>query len=94
MINAKEVHRRMDQAEKKIPETAIGKYRHKYHLMPPTGWLNDPNGLSYYGGNYHVFFQYAPENSSFVLFFRVLLPAGLQRLTFHAPHLLLPDGLP
>lgn len=57
MINAKEVHRRMDQAEKKISETATGKYRHKYHLMPPTGWLNDPNGLSYYGGNYHVFFS-------------------------------------
>ena len=63
MINAKEVHRRMDQAEKKIPETATGKYRHNYHLMPPTGWLNDPNGLSYYGGNYHVFFQYAPEDA-------------------------------
>lgn len=63
MINAKEVHRRMDQAEKKIPETTTGKYRHKYHLMPPTGWLNDPNGLSYYGGNYHVFFQYAPEDA-------------------------------
>ena len=63
MVNAKEVHRRMDQAEKKIPETATGKYRHKYHLMPPTGWLNDPNGLSYYGGKYHVFFQYAPEDA-------------------------------
>ena len=63
MVNAKEVHRRMDQVEKKIPETATGKYRHKYHLMPPTGWLNDPNGLSYYGGNYHVFFQYAPEDA-------------------------------
>lgn len=63
MVNAKKVHRRMDQAEKKIPETATGKYRHKYHLMPPTGWLNDPNGLSYYGGNYHVFFQYAPEDA-------------------------------
>ncbi len=63
MVNAKEVHRRMDQAEEKIPETAAGKYRHKYHLMPPTGWLNDPNGLSYYGGNYHVFFQYAPEDA-------------------------------
>ena len=63
MVNAKEVHRRMDQAEERIPETAAGKYRHKYHLMPPTGWLNDPNGLSYYGGNYHVFFQYAPEDA-------------------------------
>lgn len=63
MVNAKEVRRRMEQAEERIPETAAGKYRHQYHLMPPTGWLNDPNGLSYYGGNYHVFFQYAPEDA-------------------------------
>ncbi|MDY5742240.1 MAG: glycoside hydrolase family 32 protein, partial [Lachnospiraceae bacterium] len=26
----------------------------------PVGWLNDPNGLSYYQGQYHFFFQYAP----------------------------------
>lgn len=28
--------------------------------MPPVGWLNDPNGLCWYKGKYHVFFQYAP----------------------------------
>ena len=28
--------------------------------MPPVGWLNDPNGLCWYKGRYHVFFQYAP----------------------------------
>lgn len=32
-----------------------------YHLMPPDGWLNDPNGLCQYKGQYHVFFQYSPN---------------------------------
>lgn len=38
------------------------KYRHRYHLMPPKGWMNDPNGLCFYKGCFHVFFQYCPEN--------------------------------
>ncbi|SHK95358.1 glycoside hydrolase family 32 protein [Hespellia stercorisuis] len=35
-------------------------YRLKFHLMPPVGWMNDPNGLCWYHGNYHVYFQYRP----------------------------------
>lgn len=35
-------------------------WRLGFHLMPPTGWLNDPNGLCVYGGEYHIFFQYSP----------------------------------
>ena len=31
-----------------------------YHFEPIKGWLNDPNGLSYYKGQYHAFFQYNP----------------------------------
>lgn len=38
------------------------KYRLSFHLMPPRGWMNDPNGLCYYKGAYHVFFQYAPKD--------------------------------
>ncbi len=30
------------------------------HLSPYTGWTNDPNGFSYYGGKYHLFYQYNP----------------------------------
>ena len=36
-------------------------WRNGFHLMPPTGWLNDPNGLCQLGGTYHVFHQYSPD---------------------------------
>ncbi len=41
-----------------------GKYRPEYHMLPPVGWMNDPNGLIYFGGRYHLYYQfnpYAPE---------------------------------
>lgn len=34
----------------------------EYHLMPATGWLNDPNGLCQFKGTYHLYYQYSPEN--------------------------------
>lgn len=37
-------------------------WRLGFHLMPPVGWLNDPNGLCFFKGEYHVFFQYSPFN--------------------------------
>ena len=36
----------------------------RYHLAPPFGWCNDPNGMCFYKGQYHFFYQhypYAPE---------------------------------
>ena len=33
------------------------RFRQKFHLMPPTGWLNDPNGLCEFEGEFHSFFQ-------------------------------------
>lgn len=35
-------------------------FRHTYHAMPPVGWMNDPNGLCYAFGKYHVFYQFHP----------------------------------
>lgn len=36
-------------------------WRMGFHLMPPVGWLNDPNGLCQLDGTYHVFHQYSPS---------------------------------
>lgn len=32
-----------------------------FHYAPPKGWISDPNGLVYFQGYYHVFFQHAPD---------------------------------
>jgi len=37
-------------------------WRLGFHLMPPEGWLNDPNGLCWFQDYYHVFFQYSPDD--------------------------------
>ena len=33
----------------------------RYHLCPPRGWLNDPNGLVFHRGRHHAFFQFHPQ---------------------------------
>jgi fructan beta-fructosidase len=35
-------------------------YRPEHHLTPPHNWTNDPNGLLYLDGEYHVFYQWNP----------------------------------
>lgn len=36
------------------------KNRLHFHMMPPTGWMNDPNGLCEFQGVNHIYFQYTP----------------------------------
>ncbi|MFE4542526.1 glycoside hydrolase family 32 protein [Arthrobacter sp. NPDC056727] len=35
----------------------------RFHARPAQGWINDPNGISFINGRYHVFFQYNPDSA-------------------------------
>lgn len=48
----------------KCKDTVNGKYRLKYHISPPVGWMNDPNGLIYFGGKYCLNYQFNPFTST------------------------------
>ncbi|XLS28698.1 glycoside hydrolase family 32 protein [Flavobacteriaceae bacterium M23B6Z8] len=37
-------------------------YRPQFHFSPPEKWMNDPNGLVYHKGIYHLFYQYYPDD--------------------------------
>jgi hypothetical protein len=37
--------------------------RPQYHYLPPHQWMNDPNGLYLWRGQYHLFYQYNPTGA-------------------------------
>ncbi|KAL0840865.1 hypothetical protein ABMA28_014669 [Loxostege sticticalis] len=63
--------RQTDSAKAKLAEYIANKrvdinprYRLHYHVIPPVGWMNDPNGFSFYKGEYHLFYQFYPYESA------------------------------
>ncbi|MEY8291997.1 sucrose-6-phosphate hydrolase [Carnobacteriaceae bacterium 52-44] len=50
----------MDSEKRKI-DVQNDNWRLNFHVMPETGWLNDPNGAIQFDGQYHIYYQYVPE---------------------------------
>jgi fructan beta-fructosidase len=52
--------------EKKKTEQASyysEQYRPQFHFSPVKNWMNDPNGMVYYEGEYHLFYQHFPDSN-------------------------------
>jgi fructan beta-fructosidase len=44
-----------------LPQIYSEPHRPQFHFSPPAMWMNDPNGMVYYAGEYHLFYQYHPQ---------------------------------
>ncbi|MCD5322130.1 MULTISPECIES: glycoside hydrolase family 32 protein [Pontibacillus] len=40
-------------------------WRPQFHYTPAENWMNDPNGMVYYKGKYHLFYQHNPKGDQF-----------------------------
>ncbi len=58
MNDFKDIHE-VEEAIKRayMEKDYYNSWRFNYHFNPPFGLINDPNGLSYYNGYYHIFFS-------------------------------------
>lgn len=43
--------------------TEVEAHRPAYHFTPDSMWMNDPNGMVYHDGEYHLFYQYFPDST-------------------------------
>lgn len=58
--------RKYEETTEKITSDTI---RPEFHLSTRVGWMNDPNGFSFYKGEYHLFYQYHPYSSHWGLMY-------------------------
>jgi len=54
--NEAKLYQKMSNSEEQL-------YRPNFHFTPKSNWMNDPNGMFYLNGKYHLYFQYYPEDN-------------------------------
>ncbi|MUP42326.1 glycoside hydrolase family 32 protein [Christiangramia aestuarii] len=58
--------KKTDESEKDMAALEPQKdedFRPNFHFTPKKNWMNDPNGMFYLNGTYHLYFQYYPEDN-------------------------------
>lgn len=60
MLDKKTYQEKKDQRKSMKERVRKDPFLLDLHIYPETGWLNDPNGLCYYDGLYHFYYQYSP----------------------------------
>lgn len=57
-------HALLTKADTAVAHTNVNlRWHPEIHIAPRAGWMNDPNGVCYFAGRYHVFFQHHPYNA-------------------------------
>ncbi|MBA4300903.1 MAG: glycosyl hydrolase family 32 [Cyclobacterium sp.] len=50
-------------SEVNFTPSQLEEFRPEYHFTPAKGWMNDPNGMFFLDGEYHLFYQYYPDST-------------------------------
>ena len=58
----KETNGNKNPVKKDTIRDIVEEYRPAFHFTPERNWMNDPNGMFYLNGTYHLYFQYYPED--------------------------------
>ena len=51
------------QKDSKVSEEYSEPHRPQIHFSPKENWMNDPNGMVFHNGIYHLFYQYYPDST-------------------------------
>lgn len=61
IISCKKEEENKDKSLMVTPEDKL--YRPNFHFTPKHSWMNDPNGMFFFNGKYHLYFQYYPKDN-------------------------------
>lgn len=67
LLSCRETDKKSTKSENMIEDSTQVKtgeqYRPAFHFTPREKWMNDPNGMVYYEEEYHLFYQYYPDDN-------------------------------
>ena len=63
LFSCKNDKKPVDTADSNAVDKMNEKHSPQFHYSPPQQWANDPNGMVFYEGEYHLFYQHYPDSN-------------------------------